>query len=767
MYTEYWSRIDRWGSSSFTDAEEVVQRILASCGGGKILDIGCGMGQLVRTLLRKGVDARGIDVARNTIEYSNSLVPGRYENGSILQIPYPDNSFQTVVSTDVLEHLTESDIPKAVAELHRVTQRYVFVILSTAPDRDHIWHLTLHGRDWWESQFFLAGFRKHPLIHTILPYESLEQEPDQITLLFEKLPNGINEQYSLELLNSQRYLHMDMLRDSGRRSDAHLARYNLACSFVRSGDIVLDVACGLGYGSAVLAAGSAAARVIGVDNSPYAIQYARDNYATDSSAIEFHHGDAADLFFIEAESVDYVVSFETLEHVPDTGAFLAEIKRVLKPGGRIFVSVPNDWTDETGKDPNPHHLHVYTWQSLKEEITRYFRPEKAYSQIAGGAQKLTDGTRSLKEITIAPSQEMPAEWWLMLAMKDPVAADRKKYCETSFPDYSALPDYNITAFGRDYDNPWLVKGMVSIGMRMTANAELLDMAKEVLSTGRPGSADVGAAICVLAYQVLQQAEAKPEEIHRILEYVKSYHVQADDNPNAWRWRVSNQYVAAQLILKTGDRKRAREAFQACGGMDSLRYSPLLATKTVDAWYYAGVIAAGDDCLDEARNCWLSALKEAERAAHCDWLNVWGSADEPASFGLPEMTHVLDKASRAGYALMALKTWAHRPGWSWNQSLLCMSRDLDAWHRVAEARLEWVEYLNRHLGIISGQLAERNQQLAERDLQLAECNRQLAERGRQVEAGEQYIQSLLDSYSWKITRPLRYILSVVLGRTGAR
>jgi methylase of polypeptide subunit release factors len=67
---------------------------------------------------------------------------------------------------------------------------------------------------------------------------------------------------------------MDMLREPGRRADAHIARYVLAASLVRYGDVVLDAACGLGYGSAILASAAPSVRVIGVDNSEYAVNYA-------------------------------------------------------------------------------------------------------------------------------------------------------------------------------------------------------------------------------------------------------------------------------------------------------------------------------------------------------------------------------------------------------------------------------------------------------------------------------------------------------------
>ncbi len=404
IYDQYWSRADRWGSSSFEDASELAMRVLVACGGGTALDAGCGMGALVLALLREGVDARGVDCARRVVEHGNALAPGRFAEGSVLDLPFPDGAFDTVVCADVLNHLAPDDADRAIAELVRVARSGVFVTVATAADRDGTWHLTVRPRGWWEARFIEAGVRKHPLMQRVVPYGRGDTVAGQATLVFEKVPPRARDAYPLAWLARERDLHMDMLREAGVRSEAHVARYTLAASFVRPGDTVLDAACGMGYGAHVLARAGRPGRVIGIDASPAAVEYAAANFGearakarAGRAAVEFRAADVADLSALGDRSVDLVASFETLEHVAEPERFLDEVRRVLRPGGRLVVSVPNRWVDETGNDPNPHHLHVYDWATLARQVGSRFVLERAYAQDADGGVHRSGVSPSLAE----------------------------------------------------------------------------------------------------------------------------------------------------------------------------------------------------------------------------------------------------------------------------------------------------------------------------------------------------------------------------------
>src|SRR4029077_15979539 len=116
----------------------------------------------------------------------------------------------------------------------------------------------------------------------------------------------------------------------------HLERYRWAAEFV-AGKRVLDVACGTGYGTALLAK-AGAAQVDGFDCSTEAVAFAKHSWPLPN--VRFAVATANRLPLPDA-SYDIYVSFETIEHVNDDDALLTEAIRVLRPGGLLLVSTPN------------------------------------------------------------------------------------------------------------------------------------------------------------------------------------------------------------------------------------------------------------------------------------------------------------------------------------------------------------------------------------------------------------------------------------------
>jgi SAM-dependent methyltransferase len=136
---------------------------------------------------------------------------------------------------------------------------------------------------------------------------------------------------------------------------------------------VVDMACGEGYGSDVLARSAAA--VIGVDANPEAHEHARLRYTRPNLRFE------RDLVEGFSEPSDAVVFLQTIEHVQDAGAILEHFKSMLEPGGVAYVSTPNLLTlapPGAEKSNNPWHVHEYRAEEFRALCEDHFPVVELY-----------------------------------------------------------------------------------------------------------------------------------------------------------------------------------------------------------------------------------------------------------------------------------------------------------------------------------------------------------------------------------------------------
>jgi 2-polyprenyl-3-methyl-5-hydroxy-6-metoxy-1,4-benzoquinol methylase len=153
----------------------------------------------------------------------------------------------------------------------------------------------------------------------------------------------------------------------------HIARYRFAKDFVRD-KRVLDIACGEGYGGAALAKAGAAS-VIGVDISPEICEHAHRKYGLDARVGN------AQAIPMQDQSIDLVVSFETIEHVDAPAAFVDECARILVPEGTLIVSTPNRPVYSGDGRQNPYHRVEFDADEFIQLLHTRFRSVRLYAQF--------------------------------------------------------------------------------------------------------------------------------------------------------------------------------------------------------------------------------------------------------------------------------------------------------------------------------------------------------------------------------------------------
>ena len=166
------------------------------------------------------------------------------------------------------------------------------------------------------------------------------------------------------------------VESAGRWWGEHIHRYNEALLHINPDDTVLDIACGTGFGTDIIA-GKIRGRVIGGDIAEEAINECCSHWQ--KSNLGFSVLDGTKLNFADGY-FDKIVSFETIEHTGQYREMVAEFARVLKPGGQLILSTPNrEVASPDGIIVNPFHVQEFTVEELKQILQASF----SYVQLSG------------------------------------------------------------------------------------------------------------------------------------------------------------------------------------------------------------------------------------------------------------------------------------------------------------------------------------------------------------------------------------------------
>jgi ubiquinone/menaquinone biosynthesis C-methylase UbiE len=136
--------------------------------GNRVLDVGCAKGFLVKDLIKvcPGLEAFGLDISEYALMHCEAEVVGRLHLGNALSLPFPDSSFDAVISINTIHNLDRGGVVRALREVQRLAPGRAFVQVDayrTPEERDLFekWVLTAKFHDYpqgWLGVFEEAGY---------------------------------------------------------------------------------------------------------------------------------------------------------------------------------------------------------------------------------------------------------------------------------------------------------------------------------------------------------------------------------------------------------------------------------------------------------------------------------------------------------------------------------------------------------------------------------------------------------------------------------
>jgi protein-L-isoaspartate(D-aspartate) O-methyltransferase len=150
---------------------DVAKKMAAHYGlkaGDRVLDVGCGKGYLLHEFTRAvpGIGVSGLDISHYALTHAKPEVAGFLHEGSAVALPFPDKSFDLVVSINTLHNLQLPELEEALREIERVGRRHRYVLMDSYRNEQEkvnltYWQLTcecfLTPREW-EWVFGKAGY---------------------------------------------------------------------------------------------------------------------------------------------------------------------------------------------------------------------------------------------------------------------------------------------------------------------------------------------------------------------------------------------------------------------------------------------------------------------------------------------------------------------------------------------------------------------------------------------------------------------------------
>jgi SAM-dependent methyltransferase len=481
----------------------------------------------------------------------------------------------------------------------------------------------------WDEILLANGWRRHPA--ALRPFEPLPHPHLMSELsLYQRIP--VQPTKSTDSIGAS---ERDILRIGGMRGDILIGRYVLASLPVRAGDTVVDCSCGAGGGTAVLAALSYGGRYIGVSSDPAEIAYAQCNYS--GGLLDFRQDNPLTLDSMATASADCIIALDLPLDPTQLDQALMAFQRVVRPDGRVILGM---------RTPGRQHQAV---DYLQKKIAALFIPESTNLLIH--------------------RSEVEESWHVIIASRDPTREPGAvPYRHPAFATASEATGQHgaLLDFAGGYANPWIYRPLVQVGERLKNDEALVSLARRVVGGAARDSADRAAAITVIGYRILEirNMEGARAIATALADFQKAS--AQSKNPHILRWRISTAFLAGRLAELLGEREAALDWFQKTSAMDWEPFSPILATKTVAAAFYAGVLLLANGDREGARISFRRGLDESLRAAAGNRADIVGNPEMPIPFGMQELAEVIDMGSQCALALHHFELSKSDPGLFWRR-----------------------------------------------------------------------------------------------------